>query len=101
MKTFRIFKDVKAINEFGAIEKLDNEINKLFFQGILLVSDLSDLFDVQENPFTDEEEGTILEAARVALSDAEVYEYVADKLDLSDKELKALQKKIESVTNRA
>lgn len=34
---------------------------------------------------------TILELARVAVSDAEVYEYIADKLDLSDDYMKELQ----------
>ena len=49
--------------------------------------------------FTKEEETIILEAARVALSDADLYEGVALDLDLSDDVLKALQEKIESITN--
>jgi len=49
--------------------------------------------------FSNEDCLTILEIARVALSDGEIYDYVADKLDLSDGEVKALQEKIESVTN--
>jgi hypothetical protein len=44
--------------------------------------------------FTAEEEVNILEVARVALSDADVFDFCADKLDLSDKELKKLQEKI-------
>jgi len=40
---------------------------------------------------------TIFEAARVALSDAEVYEYIADKLDLSDEYLKDLQEKLTTI----
>jgi len=51
--------------------------------------------------FTKEEESTILEIARVALSDAEVYDYFADKLDLADDELKALQGRIESITDNS
>ena len=49
--------------------------------------------------FTNEEQVIILEIARFALSDGEIFDYVADKLDLSDKEVKALQVKIEGVTN--
>ena len=49
--------------------------------------------------FTKEEQLTILEIARFALSDGDIFDYVADKLDLSDKEVKTLQQKIEGVTN--
>ena len=44
--------------------------------------------------FTDEEMLTIMELARVALSDAEVYDYFSDKLDISDKDMKELQEKV-------
>jgi len=49
--------------------------------------------------FTDEEKDVVLELARMALSDAEVYDRFADILDLSDECLKELQDKIESHTN--
>jgi len=49
--------------------------------------------------FTAEEQLTILEIARFALSDGEMFDYVADKLDLNDGEVKDLQEKIEVVTN--
>ena len=89
---YRCFVDIKAKDKNDAVIQIANEIDS---RG----SDLNGLFRIQENPFTDEEEGTILETARVALSDAETYEYIADKLDLSDKELKTLQEKIERITN--
>ncbi len=93
MKIFRVFRDIKAKSKKDALEKLSCEIDD---RGHF--SD--DTFRIQEDPFDDEEEGTILEMARVALSDAEVYDYFADKLDLSDKELKNLQEKIKTVTDR-
>lgn len=93
MKTFRCFVDIKANSQGEAITKLAQGIdgNQM---------DLNGLFRSQENPFSQNEETTILELARVALADAEIYDDIADKLDISDKELKALQKKIENVTNR-
>ena len=57
-------------------------------------------YRVQEDPFNDEEEGVVLELARMALADAEVYDRFAEELDLTDRELKSLQKKIEKITNR-
>ena len=86
-KTYRVFIDVKAESKEDAIDKAD-----------ALIANTS--FRVQEDPFSDEEEGTILELARVAITDAEVYDYMAGQLDLSDEYLKELQKKIEAITNR-
>lgn len=48
--------------------------------------------------FTLEEQGTILELARFALSDADTFDYFVEKLDLSDAEVKALQGKLEKAT---
>ena len=87
-KIYRCFVDVEASN-------LDNAR-----KGInALTEGNGSQFKVLEQPFTHEEEVTILETARVALSDADIYEAIADKLDLADDELKALQEKIEKVTN--
>ena len=44
--------------------------------------------------FTHEENVIILELAYTALADADTYDAVADKLDLSDNYLKKLQEKI-------
>ena len=49
--------------------------------------------------FTDEEKTIVLELARLSLSDGEVYDRVADKLDLSDEYLGKLQTRIEEVTD--
>lgn len=85
MKTYRVFVDVRADNKDDARVKaaMNSESSR-----------------VQEDPFDDEEEGTLLEIARVALNDEEVYDYFADKLDLSDKELASLNKKVMAITNR-
>jgi len=48
---------------------------------------------------TDDELDTIAEIARVALADADIYEMIAEELDLSDEFLKELQSKIEEMTN--
>jgi len=89
MKTFRVFMDVKAKNIEGAISNMRTVSHSYL-----------DVFRVQENPLTDEEEGIVLELAHMALADGEVYDAFANRLDISDKELKKLQKKIEKVTNR-
>ena len=56
---------------------------------------------VEENPFTTEEETAILEIARVALrkgaaGSLQGFQWMAEELDLSDKELMRLQEKIEN-----
>jgi hypothetical protein len=95
-KIFRLYREIKAENKDEAMEKL----NATVMEAIRNESTASNYFRCQENPLTNEELTIVLEAARVGLSDAESYEHIADKLDLSDKELKSLQGKIESVTNR-
>jgi hypothetical protein len=40
---------------------------------------------------------TILEAARLALMDSDMYAYIADQTDLSDKVLQSLQNKLRSI----
>ena len=49
--------------------------------------------------FTTEEQITILELARVALTDASIFDAIAIDLDLSDNYLKLLQEKIIQKTN--
>ena len=49
--------------------------------------------------FTAEEQTVVLELARLALADAETYDDVANKLDLSDEFLKPLQEKMTVATN--
>jgi len=102
-KTYRVFIDVKAESKEDAIDKADALIHNTSIQKTIehrfgLIGGGG--FRVQEDPFSDEEEGTILELARVAITDAEVYDYMAGQLDLSDEYLKELQKKIEAITNR-
>lgn len=48
--------------------------------------------------FTKEQQSVILELARVALADADIYDKVAEELDLSDCYLKGLQIMIEAVS---
>lgn len=103
MKTYRIFIDVAAESKEDAINKINAFIDD---RGIQDTSDIALVlldgtgFRVQENPFDYDDEGTILELARVAITDSEVYDYMAGQLDLSDEYLKKLQEKIEAVTNR-
>ena len=52
-----------------------------------------------KHPFTDEELLMIFEALRVAFSDRDVYAMVADALDISDKTLYALDKKLQDFMN--
>lgn len=87
---YRVFIDIEAKDKNNAIKEVAMALED---------NTLSDLCRVQEDPFDDEEEGIILELARMSLADAEVYDEFAERLDLSDKELKRLQKKIEKITN--
>jgi len=48
--------------------------------------------------FTEEQQSTILELARIALADADTYDRVADEMDLSDCYLKGLQIMIGAVS---
>ena len=48
----------------------------------------------RHRPFTKEEKTTVLEIARVALADATIFDYVAEKMDLADEELQKLRYKI-------
>jgi hypothetical protein len=91
-KTYRCFFDLKAKSRHEA-----DSITKSLAEHSLL-----DELRIQEDPLTDEEEGTILEIARIAIDDTDrnLYGYIADKLDLNDKELKKLLKKISKITNR-
>ena len=93
MKTFRVYRTVEAENAEDAIAKLNNLVIKAYKNEITL--SCPSLFTAKENPFTECEELTVMEAARVALTDAEVYDWLVDKLDLSDKELKILQEKMQ------
>lgn len=94
MKTYRVYRVVNAENEDEALEKVDASV----MDAIRDESTVANIFTAEVNPFTPSDEGTILELARVSLSDAEIYDYFADKLDLSDEEMKTLQKKIEEAT---
>lgn len=46
--------------------------------------------------FTTEEQLIILEAARIALSDADIFDSLADQMDVADDVLKEIQEKLSS-----
>ena len=93
MKTYRMFIDiVSAKDKIEAYKRLDEIVT----QALKDDSSVAEYFDIQESPFTGEEELTIFELARVALSDAEIFDHIVDKLDLSDNDGKELQEKIEN-----
>ena len=48
---------------------------------------------------TQEEQLIIMEAARISLADAEIFDYIADELDLADSELEDLERKIQKECN--
>ena len=54
---------------------------------------------MNKHPFTDEELGILLEAARVALGRYESFTRIANELDLSDDELKRVADKLETYAN--
>ena len=50
--------------------------------------------NIEINPFTVEEEGIVLELARTSLKDEEIYNYIAEELDLSYEVLDELLEKL-------
>ena len=91
-KIYRVFVDVKADNQEEALKTVEKMIT--------INGGANGVLRIQEDPFNDEEEGIVYELAREALSDADVFDLFANKLDLSDKELKKLQEKIRAITDR-
>jgi hypothetical protein len=89
-KTYRVFIDVRASNKEHALSGAK----------ALAAQEGFDSFRIQEDPLNDEEEGMVLEMANIVASDHSIYDKVAEELDLTDKELKKLLKKISKITNR-
>lgn len=54
---------------------------------------------VHIHPFDQGELITLLEAARITLADSELFDGIADSLDISDDKLKALQEKLNNHLN--
>ena len=50
-------------------------------------------------PWTDEEFITILEVARIGLADADIFDWMADMLDINDGDMVALRDKLDTVMN--
>jgi len=88
-KTYRVFIDVRASNKEHALSGAK----------ALAAQEGFDSFRIQEDPFTDEEEGMVLKIARDSLElDNPVW--FVDTLGMSRKQQKSLLKKISKVTNR-
>ena len=88
---FRMSVDIEADDYEMAMAKFDDAIDAGMD---------SEKFMVEENPFDETEQSTVLELARVALGDAKTFDNFADELDVSDDVLKGLQKKLEDKTNQ-
>ena len=82
-KIFRVFQDVKANDKVEAFEIFMDDLDKRAFR--------YDMVRIQEDPFTDEEEATILELAG---------KIIYDLFPTSSIKEKKLLKKIEKITNR-
>jgi len=82
MKRYRVYIDVDAETKNKAVRKGLDTINRLNVE-------------LCELNYTDSEMIIIKELARVALADAEIFDEMAEELDIKDDTLKALQEKIE------
>jgi riboflavin synthase alpha subunit len=81
---YRISFDVIANNAREAIEQLGPVVRDgVFATGI------------EVNPFTAQEEVIVLELARTSLKDEEIYDYVAEELDVCNDALDELKAKID------
>lgn len=56
--------------------------------------------EIPQLSFSREELATLLEAARITLGDAALFNKIADSLDISDEELKSLLEKLINFMNR-
>ena len=52
-----------------------------------------------DHPFTDEELIVILEAANLGIANGDIFHYIADKLDISDEEIKRIENKLNEFMN--
>ena len=52
-----------------------------------------------DHPFTYEELTIIFEAANLGISDAEIFDYIAENLDISDDEIKRISDKLYEFMN--
>ena len=88
----RVYKDIEANDVEEAMEKMD---------GILLEDEAAvDVFNFQENPLDRDDEMAVLEIARVALADGEIFDHVAEELDMSDEEMQKLRDRIIKITDQ-
>ena len=88
-KTYRVFIDVRASNKEHALRNAKT----------LAAQEGFDSFRIQEDPFTDEEEGMVLQIARDSLK-LDNPEWFIDTLGISRKQQKSLLKKIAAIANR-
>ena len=94
-RNYRIVKNIEAKNAKEVVAWLDEatsfELNH--------AATVANVFTIQQYPLTNEDETAIFEIAREALMDSELFDHMADKLDLSDEEMQALLKKIKNLTS--
>jgi hypothetical protein len=88
-KTYRVFIDVRASNKEHALKGAK----------ALAAQEGFDSFRIQEAPFTDEEEGTIIQLAADSLK-LESSTWLFNRFALTRKQLNSLLKKITAITNR-
>lgn len=94
---YRICTDVEAASREEAVNKFNDHVQLELQDSPSVIN----LFEVEERPFEEEDELILLEAARVALSDAETFDMLANNLDLKDGELKRIQGRlVELLGNR-
>ena len=96
-KTYRVFQDFVAKDKIEAGEMFLDALN------ILEPLDIQDIVRIQEDPFTDEEEEIIFEAARIALADDITRDVIAEILALDEtqyEKLKTLRDRIGRITPR-
>jgi hypothetical protein len=87
---------VDAISNGADFFKLSTTDDDGFFKSLVSEDDIE---PVHFHPFAQGELITLLEAARMTLGDAELFDGIAESLDISDDELKRLQDKLNSHLN--
>lgn len=87
---------IDAINAGAAQLELSTTDDDGYFKSLVTEDDDK---PVHVHPFDQSELITLLEAARITLADSELFDGIANSLDISDDELKALQEKLNNHLN--
>ena len=90
MKQYRVYLDIEAENLNNAIQIAD----EMTLEGIREDETITNVFNTVPYPFDKQEELTVYEAAIIAFADSEIFDMLADKMDMTDEDMVNLREKL-------